>query len=152
LEWSPAGADKWHTVHTLTAPPYKAQLDTTKVPNGTYDLRAQATDSSGEVGTSSVVTETVDNGPTVSLVDPGNPLQGLVTITARPTAPDGLTVASVAFAYSPAGADSWTTFATDTDAPYTQVLDTTEIPDGEYDIRALVTDSSDATATDELDD
>ena len=152
IEWSPAGADQWHTIATLAAPPYSTQFDTTTVPDGSYDLRAQATDSSGQTGTSPVLTRTVANSPTVSLVDPGTVLQGIVRITANATAPSGRTVTSVAFAYSPAGADSWTTFAVDPDAPYTQALDTTQFADGEYDIRAVVTDSSGATASDVLDD
>src|SRR5262249_11149520 len=152
IEWSASGADQWHTIATLDAPPYRAQFDTTTVPNGSYDLRALATDSSGDIGASPSLTRTADNGPTVSLVDPGTELHGILAITADATAPSGRTVTSVAFAYSPAGADSWTTFAVDTDEPYRQALDTTAIPDGEYDIRALVTDSSGATASDELHD
>jgi hypothetical protein len=152
IEWSPAGADQWHTIAALTAPPYSTRFDTRTVPNGSYDLRAEATDSGGETGTSAVLTQSVDNGPTVSLVDPGTQLQALVVLTADATAPIGRTVTSVAFAYSPAGADSWTTFAVDTSAPYKQAFDTTQVPDGEYDIRALVTDSSGATASDVLDD
>ncbi|HKD93343.1 MAG TPA: Ig-like domain-containing protein, partial [Gaiellaceae bacterium] len=152
IERSPAGANQWQTIATLTAPPYSTRFDTRAVPNGRYDLRAEATDTSGETGTSPVLTQSVDNGPTVSLEDPGAQLQNLVTLTADATAPDGRTVTSVAFAYSPAGADSWTTFANDTSAPYKQVFDTTQIADGEYDIRALVTDSSGATARDVLDD
>jgi hypothetical protein len=152
IEWSAAGKNQWHTIDTLTAPPYSAQFDTTTLPDGNYDLRAQATDTSGETGTSPVLTQAVDNGPTVSLVDPGTLLQGIVKLTANATAPAGRTVTSVQFAYSPAGADTWTTFATGTSAPYIKAFDTTQVPDGEYDIRALVTDSSGATASNVLDD
>jgi hypothetical protein len=152
IEWSPAGTDQWHTIATLDAPPYTTQFDTTKLPNGSYDLRAQATDSGGETGTSSVLTRADANGPTVSLEDPGTLLHAIVPITADVTVPAGDTVTSVTFAYSPAGADNWTTFAVDTSAPYKQAFDTTQVPDGEYDIRAVLLDSSNATASDVLKD
>jgi hypothetical protein len=152
IEWSPAGANQWQTLATLASPPYTAPFDTTTVPNGGYDLRAEATDSSGQTGASPVLTRTVSNPPTVSLVDPGTQIQGIIGITANATAPIGRTVTSVAFAYSPAGADSWTTFAVKTAAPYKTAFDTTQVPDGEYDIRALVTDSSGANAKDVLKD
>jgi photosystem II stability/assembly factor-like uncharacterized protein len=152
IEWSAAGAGQWHPIATLTAPPYSTQFDTTTVPDGSYDLRAQATDTSGAVGTSQVLTSAVANDPTVSLEDPGTLLKAIVPITADVTVPSGRTVTSVAFSYSPAGADNWTTFGVKTSAPYREALDTTQVPDGEYDIRAVVTDSTNATASDVLKD
>jgi hypothetical protein len=152
IQWSPAGANQWHTIATLASPPYSAQFDTTTIPDGSYDLRAQATDSSGAVGTSPILMRSVVNSPSVSLEDPGTTLHAIVPITADASVPNGRTVTSVAFEYSPAGADNWTTFAVDTDAPYRQAFDTTQVPDGEYDIRAVLTDSSNATATDVLKD
>src|SRR5262249_3245971 len=152
IEWSPAGANQWHTIDSLTSPPYSTQFDTTTVPDASYDLRAQATDSSGATGSLPGRTRAVLNSPAAPLGNPGTALPAVVSITADVSVPNGRTVTSVAFAYSPAGADNWTTFAVDTDAPYRQAFDTTQVPDGEYDIRATVTDSAGAIASDELDD
>jgi uncharacterized protein (TIGR03118 family) len=46
----------------LTAPPYSAPWDTTKVANGNVALTATATDVDGNVGTSPTITVTVSNG------------------------------------------------------------------------------------------
>jgi len=46
----------------LTAPPYSASWDTTKVANGNVALKAIATDVDGNVGTSPMITVTVSNG------------------------------------------------------------------------------------------
>ena len=45
----------------VTAAPYAVQWDTTTAPNGTHTLSAQATDTSGNVGTSQSVSVTVQN-------------------------------------------------------------------------------------------
>jgi hypothetical protein len=45
----------------VTTAPYAIQWDTTTAPNGTHTLSAQATDTSGNVGTSQSVTVTVQN-------------------------------------------------------------------------------------------
>ena len=51
-----------------------------------YDLRVVATDVAGDTRTSTTVANRrVDNnGPTVSLTDPGSPLRGSVTSTRPP--------------------------------------------------------------------
>ncbi len=46
---------------TVTTAPYSVEWDTTAVPDGTVDLTATATDTSGNVGTSPIVTVTVSN-------------------------------------------------------------------------------------------
>jgi hypothetical protein len=78
-------------------------------------------------------------GPSVSLVDPGSPVNGTVRLSA--TASDSETsVAQVVFQWSPAGAGSWTTIGTDPTSPYTADWNTAPLSDGMYDVRAVATD------------
>lgn len=64
IQRSVAGADTWTDVCTDTAAPYSCPFVTTQVTDGTYDLRAVATDSDGRTTTSAIVTNRiVDNTP-----------------------------------------------------------------------------------------
>ena len=122
---SPAGAGTWTTT--------PAAFDTTAVTDGLYDLRVIVTDVAGNQTTSATVANRrVDNtAPSASLDDPGANLRGTVTLTS--TASDaGSGIASRVYAYSPAGAGTWTT----TPAAF----DTTAVTDGLYDLRVTVTD------------
>jgi hypothetical protein len=47
FEDSPAGANRWQVIATVTAAPFKTQFDTSTLAPGSYDLRAVATDSAG---------------------------------------------------------------------------------------------------------
>jgi hypothetical protein len=47
FEDSPAGANRWQVIATVTAAPFTTQLDTSTLAPGPYDLRAVATDSAG---------------------------------------------------------------------------------------------------------
>jgi Bacterial Ig domain len=59
---SPAGAGNWSTACTGLAAPFSCSLDTTSVADGSYDLRAIATDAAGNQTTSAVVAaRTIDN-------------------------------------------------------------------------------------------
>ena len=132
---SPAGAGTWTTVDTDTSAPYSASFDTTGVTDGLYDLRVIVTDNAGNSTTSAtVVNRRVDNtAPAASLDDPGANLRGTVTLSS--TASDaGSGIASRVYAYSPAGAGTWTT----TPAAF----DTTGVTDGLYDLRVTVTDNA----------
>ena len=120
---------------TDTSAPYSASFDTTGVTDGLYDLRVIVTDNAGNSTTSAtVVNRRVDNtAPAASLDDPGANLRGTVTLSS--TASDaGSGIASRVYAYSPAGAGTWTT----TPAAF----DTTGVTDGLYDLRVTVTDNA----------
>jgi hypothetical protein len=70
---SPTGANTWQTVATDTASPWSTSFDSTSVGDGVYDLRAVATDSLGNVGTSPVVTDRIDNhAPTIASSTPAD--------------------------------------------------------------------------------
>jgi hypothetical protein len=151
FERSPAGAGTWSTIATTSTAPYSASLDTTSLTNGNYDFRVTATDSAGESGTSPTLTSTVNNPsppPTVTLTDPGQRLHGVATLAATASAAPGHSIVSVEFAYSPAGADNWTSVGVSTQPPYQRAFDTTQLPDGPYDFRATATDDQGLTAVD----
>ena len=108
----------------------------------TFDVRA--TDPSANTDpTPDSKSWTVDGtAPSVSLADPGSPLQG--TVTLNPTADDGSGsgVASLIVQRSASGAGTWTTIGTS--------WNTTGVADGTYDLRARATDNAGNTASSPL--
>jgi large repetitive protein len=114
-----------------------------------YRYRYTVADNAGNPGTytTSDVLKVDGSAPTVALdAGPAN-LRGTASLSA--TASDALSgIASVAFQRSPAGAAAWTTISADTSAPFAASFDTTSVADGLYDLRAVATDGSGATAAD----
>ena len=100
FEYSPAGGNDWTTT--------PAAWNTTLLDDGSYDVRAGATDAAGNSAYSTVATILIDNTAPVALMDdPGSPLDGTITLTSHSS--DALAgIASEVFQYSPAGTDSWT--------------------------------------------
>jgi len=126
-------------VGTVSSAPWTLAWDPSSTPSGTHTIDTVATDAAGNTLTTAGVTVTVDSTPpTVTLTDPGASLAG--TITLHASSPDTDT-AWVDFQASPAGAGTWTTLATDTTAPYSDLLDTTTLSDGLYDFRAIAHDA-----------
>lgn len=126
---------------TSTASPYSYTW--TKVPPGTYNLTAVATDISNNVTTSSVVTTIVNAPPLVSLSAPTtghvySPAPATITFTAVASDPDG-TVREVAF-YN---GGVW--LGTVKTSPYTFTWSNVRV--GSYNLHAAVTDNYSATAT-----
>jgi hypothetical protein len=130
-------------IGTDTVAPYTATWNTTAVANGTYMLKAVAVDSSNNTTDSSLVSVTVTNvtsgdtiAPTATLTAPstGAVLAGTTTLTA--TASDNVAVASVNFFYGT------TLISSDTTAPYTATWNTTAVPNGTYQVKAIVSDTS----------
>lgn len=142
-EYRPATGLTWSTACTATAAPFSCTWATGTLPDGPYDVRAVATDGVGLSTTSTPVTaRVVDNTPpSATLVDPGSPITGTVTLTA--TATDATSgVVSVRFERSPAGAGTWSALCTATAAPYTCAWDTRTVADGLYDLRVVATDAA----------
>src|SRR5581483_2081356 len=141
FERSLAGRRDWQTIGSDATVPYSFDFDTTLVADGRYDLRAVATASDGgETASLPLTRRLVDNtAPHSVLTDPGSPLRGKVTLEAT-AADSGSGIGSVTFQRSPAGAGTWATIATDTQPPYAALFDTTRVPNGSYDLRAVATD------------
>ena len=150
VEYAPAGstnAAAWKAACTTTAAPYSCTWNTASVAGDFYDLRASVT-ANGVTTVSSVIADVlVDNGaPTVSMVDPGSPLRGTVTLAA--TAADTLSgVARVVIQLAPAGTSAWQDACTVTTAPYSCRFTTTTLAGGGYAFRAMATDAAGNTAT-----
>ena len=77
--------------------------------------------------------------PQVTMLNPGTPLRGTVSLNATATDPGG-TVSTVTMQRSAAGAGAWTDVCTDSSSPYNCPLDTTLLSDGSYDLRAVARD------------
>jgi hypothetical protein len=144
---APAGTTNWTTICTDTSAAYSCAWDTAGEPDGLYDLRVVATDVAGNERTSATVTNRrVDNdGPAVSLADPGSVLRGSVNLTATATDPIG--VASVTIQGAAAGTSTWIDICTKATAPYSCSFNTAGIPDGLYDLRATAVDTAGRTST-----
>ncbi|HEY5059098.1 MAG TPA: Ig-like domain-containing protein [Gaiellaceae bacterium] len=142
-ERSPAGIGTWTTIAVESTPPFTANLDTTALADGLYDLHAIATDGAHEV-TSNVATTRVDNtAPAGSVTEPaaGATIGGpSVTLKASP-ADGGSGVAAVQFRVdgTPVGSSA--------SAPWTVAWDPSSTPSGAHTIDAVVTDGAGNTFT-----
>lgn len=144
IQRAPSGGTQWTDVCVATTSPFSCSLDTTRLTNGPYDIRAIATDGTGRATTSALVEIDVDNTlPTATMSDPGSPLTGVVTLSATASDADS-GVARVRLQLSPAGTGQWTEVCTATTAPYSCRFDTAKgtTPDGLYDFRAIAIDQA----------
>ncbi len=148
LQYAPnAGAESSYvTLCTATASPYACSWDTTKLADGSYKVRAIATDKADNAATSAVVSQRlVDNtAPVAALNDPGATLQpGPVTLSA--TASDATSgVKQVVLQRAASATGPWTDVCTQTTAPYSCTWNATA---GTYLLRAVVTDVAGNTTT-----
>ncbi len=141
IEAAPAGTTNWVTVCSDATAPYACSWNTAATGDGSYDLRATATDSAGYSRSAQRAARVVDNlAPTVSLANPGANLSGTKTITA--TAADaGSGLQSVTIQHRAAGATPWTNLCTGATSPRSCSLVTTSLPDGDRELRAITQDN-----------
>src|SRR5262249_31543637 len=124
---------------TDTTAPFGLDWNTASGPDGATTIDIVVTDMAGNSTTSAVRNVTVDNvAPTPTLADPGQNLSGTVSLSAS-SDPDTV---QVDFERRPAGGGSWVTIASDSSLPWGASLDTTTLPDGLYDFRAVATDGA----------
>ncbi len=141
------GTTTWTTCGTPTADPYTCQFVTTAVVDGTYELRAVATDLAGNETSSGVVVRTVDN--TVSSVSVTSPAAGAtvrgsaVGLAAAASSNRGVT--SVRLEVKPTSGATWAAVCTTAAAPYACTWNTSAIVADSYDVRAVLLDGSGAT-------
>ena len=91
--------------------------------------------------------------PTVSMSAPPVTLRGTATI--QGTAAEATSSLDVLFQYSPAGANTWTTYYTGqstgfTSAPYSAPFNTTTVPDGFYDLRMVARNGAWSSSADDV--
>ena len=146
-----AGSGTWTTIATDTAAPFSAQLDTTTLADGLYDLRVVATDGIGNTGTSAVIANRrVDNTPpTGSLTAPaaGATVGGSAVPLHVSASDSGSGVASVRYEMRPTGGGSFSTVSTSTSAPFDGSWNTTGLTTGDYDLQPVITDRAGNTFT-----
>ena len=146
LQSRPAGG-VFSTFCTDTTAPYSCAWDTSSIVYGGYEVQAVMTQGNTIVATSSVVGVSVNNVVgSVSISSPaaGN-VRGIVNLSANATSNAGVTSVGLETRTTPSGAFS--TFCTDTTAPYTCAWDTSAITYGTYETRAVMTQGNGSTLT-----
>jgi large repetitive protein len=138
FQYRPTGGGGFTDIASVGSAPYAYAWDATTLASGSYDLRVLITDKAGNTFADTPTTVSLDStAPLVMLDDPGSPLSGTVALTAQTS---GSPAAQVAFEYSPAGANSWSTISTDGGAPWSASFNTGSVGDGVYDLRAVASD------------
>src|SRR5262245_47837411 len=98
FEVAQTGTTAWELIATDTEAPYSARFDTDRFAGSTVDLRARATDATGQITLSSIETRAVSalpSAPSVALLDPGPVLSGEVVLGAEARAEEPRTIISV---------------------------------------------------------
>lgn len=145
----PNGA--WTTLCTQAASPYTCQWNTQSLPDGTYGLRAIATDNAGLTATSSTAQTTVANTFSVTLNSPEESVRGTVELAATLNSPGG-TPYAVRVEYSVEGANKWTTLCQMPSSPYKCAWPTGSFANISYDLRAVAVAGGTSTYSDTVTD
>jgi hypothetical protein len=145
-----SGGGAWSAISTDSTPAdgFNASFATTSLADGTYELRARATDVSGNEGTSGGHTISVDNtNPTATVTAPTAGAEvGGPSVTLSANASDGTSgVGSVTFQIRPAGGGGWADVAVASGAPWSASWNATSVADGQYELRARIADFADNT-------
>jgi hypothetical protein len=136
IQYQAAEGAGWATVCTVPTTPYGCSWDTTSVADGTYQLRAVATDNSDQTATSEPVQTIVANRLTVVLTPPGEVVKGSVPLTST-VYNSGLAIYTTSVQYALSGTTSWKTACTNV-LSTTCTWNTTNIDSGSYDLRTAV--------------
>jgi chitinase len=145
LQYAPAGTTDWVDVCTDTSPPYSCSWNTPAIADGTYDVRAYATDNAGYARESVRTSRVVDNYTlSVTLDDPGA-MGGSEPLTATAANASG-GINYLKIQHRAAGATTWIDLCSGTTNPRTCNLDTTALPEGDRELRAVVRDNGGAVA------
>ena len=138
---APAGTTAWVDICTDTTSAYTCSWNTTGVADGSYDVRALATDNAGYTRADVRSARLVDNVPlTVSLTDPGA-MSGNENLTATTANATG-GLLELTIQHRAPGDTSWTTVCTGTTSPRTCPLNTTVLPEGGRELRAIARDGA----------
>jgi hypothetical protein len=140
IDYRPASGGAWTAACSGATSPRSCVLNTALLADGSYELRARATDAAGNVADSTLTRVADNTAPTGSVPQPG-PLRGTVDVAITASDGAGTGVASVTGQFRQVGTSTWTDVCADTAAPFAcTALDTTLYPDGLYEARAIVID------------
>ena len=152
FEYSTNGGSAWNNAGAAqTAAPF-AYTFTTPLADGSYQVRAVATDKSGNTADSPTASFTIDTvAPTVAMTAPtASSASNHTKPTLAGNASDntgGSGLANLQFEYSANGGSTWNNAgAAQTTAPFGYTF-TTALADGSYQARAVATDNAGNTAT-----
>ncbi len=149
FQYAAAGSSAFADLCSTGAEPYTCSVETTGLADGSYDFRAVATDLAGNDRTSGRVTSSVQNAvASVTMVDPGGHLARTVSLSATTNLTSGVDEVTIQRAVS--GSGSWVDVCSRSSAPYTCSWNTSSVPDGLYDIRAVLTYGAGSTVVSEL--
>ncbi|HEV7944041.1 MAG TPA: lytic murein transglycosylase [Solirubrobacteraceae bacterium] len=93
-----------------------------------------------------LLTPSAENAAPITLSDLGSVLTGSVALVAKTEVPPS-SIASIQFQYSPAEAESWTDINSESPMSPVAIFDTTAVPDGLYDLRVVLRETSGETYT-----
>ena len=141
IEHLAVGAGSWVTVCTSTSAPWSCAWNTKLVADGSYDVRARATDRAGYTTTSDSVRTTVANTALVVLAEPGDVVRGTVPLSATVLNPGALSY-TLRIEYAPAGSTTWKSICTNLASPYSCSWATAGYANADYDLRAVATSGS----------
>jgi hypothetical protein len=141
VQYQLPNAASWTTVCTMTVAPYTCNWNTAAVLDGSYDLRAIATDGAGYTSTSALVRTVVANNVLIVLNPPADVVRGTTPVTAS-IFNGGSSSFSVRIEYALADTTNWRAICTTTIAPYTCSWVTTSFANDFYDLRAVATSGS----------
>ncbi|MDP3950299.1 MAG: signal peptidase I [Microbacterium sp.] len=141
----PNGA--WTTLCTRAVAPYTCQWNTQFLPDGTYGLRAVATDNTGLTTTTPTVQTSVANSFEVELDVPAEIVRGTVNLAVTLHSPGDVQYA-VRVEYSPEGANTWRTLCQMPSAPYRCSWPTGSFANASYDLRAVAVSGITTTYSD----
>src|SRR4029079_975687 len=144
---SPVASVKFYVRGSLlgtdSTAPFSLNWNTMTGADGGATIQVVVADMAGNTTTSAVRNVSVDNvSPTPNLADPGQYLNGTVSLSASSDSD----TTQVDFERRPAGGGAWVTIASDTTTPWGTSLDTTALADGLYDFRAVAPDKPGTTA------
>jgi RHS repeat-associated protein len=147
-EWSSACASQAVPIHGST---YGCTIDTSGMAAGSYQVRAEIEDWVGNVALTSPVTLSIQNTAAEGTVSVAPFIGGTTILSGTAIASPG-TVESWAVQAAPAGSSAWSSACPVQTTPvsgseYACSMNTTSFGDGEYQLRAIVTDTAGNTYT-----
>lgn len=149
IQYYAPGGSGWVTLCTSTTSPYSCSWNTKLGADGTWSLRAIATDNAGYSATSDIVSTTVANNLLVQLADPGDIVRGTVSLATSLYNTGGVTY-TVSVQYAPTGTTTWKNLCSNLASPYTCSWNTAGsafTQGASYDLRSVATSGGTSTAS-----